>query len=93
MIRHRKTKTLWMFTVIYSLLIGTSVPAFSESEDSSDFGMRVQRLLQDQANHLFGGIVKPLDRSADDTVFTGPGDRAVLAAKGLSFAAGTGKKE
>ncbi len=36
MARHRKTKTLWMFAAIYSVLIGTSVPVFSESEDSSD---------------------------------------------------------
>lgn len=49
----------------------------------SDVGLTVQQSIERRSFTLFGGIRKPLESSADDAAFTGPGDEAVLAASGL----------
>src|SRR3990170_2310305 len=66
-----------------TLLVGIAMPAMAGDGHESDTGMKFQNFLEHHSNHLFGGIKRPLHQSADDLVFIGPGDQAVVAAEGL----------
>ena len=74
----------WAGTVL-SLGAGLmTVPAIAkDGRDGKDFGWQVERMLDTRSQQLFG-IRGPLERSADDAAFTGPGNEAVLAAEGLT---------
>src|SRR3972149_1276894 len=66
-----------------TLLVGIAMPAMAGDGHESDTGMKFQNFLEHHSNHLFGGIKRPLQQSAADLVFTGPGDQAVVAGGGL----------
>jgi len=66
-----------------TLLVGIVLPVMAGDGHESDNGIRFQNYLEHHSNHLFGGIKRPLQQSAADLVFTGPGDQAILAADGL----------
>ena len=66
-----------------TLLVGIVSPVIAENGRESDAGSRFENYLEHHSNHVFGGIKRPLQQSAADLVFTGPGDQAVVAAEGL----------
>ncbi|HZX49023.1 MAG TPA: hypothetical protein VFF47_07390, partial [Nitrospirota bacterium] len=66
-----------------TLLVGIVSPVIAENGHESDAGSRFENYLEHHSNHVFGGIKRPLQQSAADLVFTGPGDQAVVAAEGL----------
>jgi hypothetical protein len=74
----------WAVTVL-SLGAGlmTAQAIAKDGRDGKDFGWQVERMLDVRSQQLFG-IREPLERSADDAAFTGPGNEAVLAAEGLT---------
>lgn len=68
--------------VILGSLVPTQLGALApSSETPRDFGLIVEHLLQSQATRYFG--VQHLESSATDDSFSGPGEDAVLVAKGL----------
>lgn len=74
-----------------TLLVGIAMPVMAGDGHESDTGMKFQNFIEHHSNHLFGGIRRPLQQSAADLVFTGPGDQAVLAAEGLRVELISGK--
>src|SRR3990172_7090837 len=85
MARTSYTRAAALAVTVLSLGTGLmTVPAIAkDGRDGKDFGWQVERMLDTRSQQLFG-IRGPLERSADDAAFTGPGNEAVLAAEGLT---------
>jgi hypothetical protein len=72
--KQNKLKTsIGLILIGSALLLGIALPVMAEDGHESDAGIKFQNYLEHQSNHFFGGIKRPLQQSADDLVFTGPG--------------------